>query len=715
MSKLLHVLLVTNCEDDVSLVVRQLRHGGYEPDYICVDTAESMHTALIHREWDIVLADYVLPQFSALAALEILHQTKLDIPFIVLSSSLNEQVAVMAMKAGAHDYVMKDNLARLAPVVTRELEEKNVRQERQQRKRHLELLNQITRAAASILDVDKMLNALVTYVRDLMEADGAFINLWDGRRGLPNTVAIQTAYPMEHIRPQVGEPTITEAVLQAGVPLVVNDVSRTPYLSRRLSQQLPFRALLGIPLLVGGQKLGAVVIAYNQPRRFFPEEIARAEQATGQIALAVAKANLLVAERTQRELAETLREVATALNSTLEREQVLALILDQLMRVVAYDSASIMLLQDDALQNVAHRSIHSYVQQSSSLMVNELRHVQTILVQQRPLIIADTAVDARWRQSPGTELIRSWLGVPMLIQDRIIGLLNLNKTTPQFYTEGDAQVAMTFAAQAAIAIENARLYAQQRAYTAQLEARVAARTQELEEANTQLQELDRLKSKFVSDVTHELRTPLTNLSLYLDLLEKGKEERRTRYMMLLREQIGRLNQLITDILDLSRLERHGHEAPFTAVDLNELVRQVVEIQQPRADEAKLALIYKPDKSIPLILGQYNQLLQVATNLIANAINYTPSGSVTVCTAWDAAASLVWLRIADTGMGIDPQEKKLLFDRFYRGERTQQLSVPGTGLGLAIVQEIIALHGGLIEVESEIDRGSTFHIGLPAMT
>lgn len=711
MSKPLHVLFVADCQSDRSAVIRQLRRGGYEPLTTCVETAAAMRAALQRQQWDVVLADYTTSQFSALAALELLHQIDLDVPFIILSNSMNEQIAVTAMKAGAHDYVMKDNLARLVPAVMRELEDMQVRRERQQRQRHLRLLHQITYAAATILDEQAMLNALVASVRDLMEADGVTILLWSEHQGAAAVTATQLSrFPVQL---ELGAPWITEAVRQAGIPLAINDVLQTPFLSRQRAQQLPFRALLAAPLLVTGQKLGALVVVYEGARRFVTEEITRAEQAAQQIALAVAKSQLIVAERRQRALAETLREVAVALNSTLEREQVLKLILDQLLRVVAYDSASIMLLQDNALQSVAYRSTHELVQQATTLLVNELRHVQTILLQRRPLIIADTTVDARWILAPGTEFVRCWLGVPMLIQDRIIGLLNFNKITPNFYTEKDAQVAMIFAAQAAAAIENARLYAQQQQYAAQLEVRVAERTQALAAANVQLQELDRLKSKFVSDVTHELRTPLTNLQLYIDLLETDDAERQARYRKQLQEQAARLAQLITDILDLSRLEGPVGTASFTAVDLNKLIEEVIEAQQPRADQTSLSLTFVPDKTIPPVMGQRNQLVQVATNLIVNALNYTRVGGVMVYTTGDAAQQMVCLRVSDSGIGIDPQEKELIFQRFYRGEGTRHLSVPGTGLGLAIVQEIVALHGGRLEVDSQVNVGSTFRVWLPA--
>ncbi|MCA9958241.1 MAG: response regulator, partial [Anaerolineales bacterium] len=250
MSKPLYVLLIVETQGDSDPLVRQLLHGGYEPHTICVNTAESLQAALARRPWDIVLASYVLPQFSALAALEILQQMELDIPFIIIAEAINEQVAVTAMRAGAHDYVMKDNLARLVPAVTRELQEHHVRQEQQQRQRHLDLLNQITRTAATILDEKVMFNAQVTAVRELMEADGVGLTLWQERQALPLVVASQFAnatladgFP----QPKPGETNLTESALQAGVPLVINDVTQTPFLGRRLVQQLRFRSMLVMP------------------------------------------------------------------------------------------------------------------------------------------------------------------------------------------------------------------------------------------------------------------------------------------------------------------------------------------------------------------------------------------------------------------------------------------------------------------------------------
>lgn len=243
-----------------------------------------------------------------------------------------------------------------------------------------------------------------------------------------------------------------------------------------------------------------------------------------------------------------------------------------------------------------------------------------------------------------------------------------------------------------------------------LEQRVTDRTRALAEANEQLQELDQLKSKFVSDVSHELRTPVTSLMLYLSLLERGKSDKRAQYLVNAQRQAERMKQLIEDILDLSRLARDKAELMLAPVDLNAVLEQAVVAQQPHAEAAALTLMFTPAANLTLIQGDINRLQQVATNLIANAINYTSSGEVHIRSF--QRADQIGFEVQDTGMGIVPEDLPHLFERFYRGQRASQSSVRGTGLGLSIVKEIVEWHGGEIEVHSEVGVGSTFTVWLP---
>ena len=308
--------------------------------------------------------------------------------------------------------------------------------------------------------------------------------------------------------------------------------------------------------------------------------------------------------------------------------------------------------------------------------------------------------------------MRSTLSVPLIIEEQLTGHLFLTSTRPAAFDAAAMEIAREVAVQLAIALQGARLREELRRHAEELEQRVAERTRELAEANEQLKELDRLKSKFVSDVSHELRTPIANLTMHLNLLERGKPDKRGHYIAVLREQAARLGRLVESILDLSRLEQGAAHPAFEPLDFNALVEQVIAVQHLRAETLGLALIFEPCAHMPAVRGVFDQLAQVVTNLVSNAINYTPSGEVRVSTCCDVERGPVCLQVEDSGIGIDPEDLPHLFDRFYRGQRASQSDIPGSGLGLAIVKEIVESHGGQIEVESQVGRGSRFLVWLP---
>ena len=211
-------------------------------------------------------------------------------------------------------------------------------------------------------------------------------------------------------------------------------------------------------------------------------------------------------------------------------------------------------------------------------------------------------------------------------------------------------------------------------------------------------------------MSHELRTPVTSLMLYVGLLERGKPERYASYLSGAAQAANRMKQLIEDILDLSRLERDKADLILAPVDLNAVLEQAVVAQQSRAETAGLTLTFEPLARLSLARGDINRLMQVATNLIANAINYTPAGTVRLRSF--QRADRVGFEVQDTGLGIAPEDLPHLGQRFYRSLRASQSSVRGTGLGLNIVKEIVDWHGGTLEVQSEVGIGSTFTVWLP---
>jgi signal transduction histidine kinase len=250
-----------------------------------------------------------------------------------------------------------------------------------------------------------------------------------------------------------------------------------------------------------------------------------------------------------------------------------------------------------------------------------------------------------------------------------------------------------------------------------LERKVAERTRDLAVANERLQELDRLKSDFVSNVSHELRTPLTAIKGAVDLVLREVAgpltEKQTHYLTRVRSNTQHLAGLINDLLDLSKIESGKIEVKTSHVSLGGLVHEVVETLRPVAAEKVIALEAAITEPSILVWADRDKINQVLMNLIGNAIKFTPAqGRVTVSALRNGKES-IQVSVSDTGPGVPPDEKEKIFDRFYQIAQVGGAKPKGTGLGLAICKALVELHGGKIWVESEINRGSTFSFTLPA--
>lgn len=239
-----------------------------------------------------------------------------------------------------------------------------------------------------------------------------------------------------------------------------------------------------------------------------------------------------------------------------------------------------------------------------------------------------------------------------------------------------------------------------------------ATSQELAQANERLQEMDRLKSKFIADVSHELRTPITNLNMHLYLLRHGPAQKREHYLNVLQQETDRFQQLIEGVLDFSLLEREASANPLRAIDLNEVVEETMAAYREQACENGLALIFESAPDLPPVWGDYDKLARAIANLLSNAIAYTPKGRVVVTTCLAQERGQVCLQVEDTGIGITAEDLPHIFRRFYRGTGVSESQKAGTGLGLSVAMRIVELHRGEIEVESRLGQGSTFRIYLP---
>ena len=227
-------------------------------------------------------------------------------------------------------------------------------------------------------------------------------------------------------------------------------------------------------------------------------------------------------------------------------------------------------------------------------------------------------------------------------------------------------------------------------------------------------ELDRLKDEFVSNVSHELRTPIANVKLYISLLTRGKPEKYNEYLQTLRREAARLEKLIEDLLDLSRLDLGRQPMRLAPTDVNQLTAQLIGDRTALAASRQLLIDYRAENPLPFAQADPAMLSQVVSNLLTNAINYTAEGgAITVATAARTRDEQTWITITiqDTGPGISPHDRVHLFERFYRGEAGRKSGAPGTGLGLAISAQIMIKLGGSITADSQPGEGAAFTVWL----
>ncbi len=420
----------------------------------------------------------------------------------------------------------------------------------------------------------------------------------------------------------------------------------------------------------------------------------------------------------------TLHQTGAIITSTLDLQKLFATMLDLLHKNLGFHRMVLILKQEDQKHAVIVQTA-GIPQEYIPMLENQPFPIapgtfdETLLIHGQPVLVPDLGIVGN-KINPVIRTVADILGVnscigaPLLSHQQVLGYLGADKGGV-VCTQEDVNLLMTIASHVAVAIDNARTYKRMESLAQGLEQRVVERTQDLQLANERLQELDQLKSAFVSIVSHELRTPMTSIKGLVENMMDGLtgtlNERQSFYLSRVKYNIERLTRMINDLLDLSRIEAGKMDLRVGPVNMGSLAREVVELLQPLAKDHHLTLLANIMDPLPLIQADRDKLIQILTNLINNAIKFTdPSGTVTVEVQQEEDGS-VGTYIQDTGCGIPLEEQQTIFERFYRGQTTNVKS-RGAGLGLAISKSLVELHGGHIWVTSTPSEGSRFSFCLP---
>jgi PAS domain S-box-containing protein len=406
------------------------------------------------------------------------------------------------------------------------------------------------------------------------------------------------------------------------------------------------------------------------------------------------------AERQQRALAEGLRSSLAALTSTLSLDEVLDRILELTATVVAHDTGNFMLISDGW---AFVQRTRGYSGCALDELVSQLRfevrttaNLRRMVESHQPLAIADTAKDPDWVAVPGIEWLRSHAAAPIVSKGEVIGFLNLDSTQPGFFTQSHAQALQSFADQAGIAIENARLYAS------------------LQETNDKLSRALYAREEAIQNVSHELRTPLALMLGYVEFIESGEighvTSEQAEALRIIAQQGRRLQFIFNSLLTLQTFR--ASDIRLERIDLAPSLCATASSWRYLASDAGLAIRLDIPDHLPPVMAASSYLDLVVGNLLDNAIKFSSRGGEITVSAW-VEDGTVRIAVADQGAGISQDQLDMIFARFYQVDSTPTRRHGGMGIGLALSRAIVAAHGGQIWAESAgVGQGSTVIVSLP---
>ena len=405
-------------------------------------------------------------------------------------------------------------------------------------------------------------------------------------------------------------------------------------------------------------------------------------------------------EHEQRILAESLRDIASVLNSTLDLKQVLDNILANASRVLPHDMACIMLINEKNEAYVvrdrgyAEHGVREAII-SMRLPLAETPYLQEIVHTAKPVVIPDTANAPGWVKIAGLSMVRSWAGIPIMQKEKVTGFINFDSETPGFFTLDYISRLQAFADQAAIAITNAQ-------FAAQLEERVAQRTSELEAANRELENLS-------YNIAHDMRSPVRAMVGYANIMEQTHRAQLDNEGLQMLANIHasglRLGDMIDGFLEFLHL---GHVvAHLQPVNMDRMVNQLAKDLEQEQEKRQIEFSIG---NLPECQADPKLLEQVWAQLISNALKFTrPRAVARIEIGSGEADGKLYYFVRDNGVGFDLKYAGKLFGVFQKLHHESEFE--GIGIGLAIAGRIVQCHRGKMWVEAEVDKGATFYFTL----
>jgi GAF domain-containing protein len=518
-------------------------------------------------------------------------------------------------------------------------------------------------------------------------------------------------------RPVQSEGASAQAIRDRA-PLNIADAHtdpRFPEAEHARARARGYRSRVVVPMLGRDQAIGAIGVTRREPGGFTDDEIALLQTFADQAVIAIENSRLL--SELQARTAELSRsvdeltalgDVGRVLSSTLDLETVLQIVVTRANQLTG--TAGCTIWEYDEVREEFRLRVSHYADAADAAALQALGRVTTMrkgqgvttqVVERRqsvqiPDIAAAGAYESPIRQPLIAAGHRALLGVPLLSEDEVIGVLAVTRKTPGEFEPEVVRLLSTFATQSALAIQNARLFL------------------EIEDKSRQLEVASQHKSEFLANMSHELRTPLNAIIGFSEVLSDRMfgelNEKQEEYLKDIYASGTHLLSLINDILDLSKIEAGRMELELTDFHLPTALDTALTLVRERAGRRSIILQMSVDERLGEVRADERKIRQVVLNLLSNAIKFTPEGG-RIEVAAVPKDGLVEISVSDTGVGIAPEDQEKVFEEF-RQVGTADKKAEGTGLGLTLCRKFIELHGGKIWVKSQVGEGSTFTFTIP---
>lgn len=575
--------------------------------------------------------------------------------------------------------------------------------ESERRARQLKTLNEVTRQLTSTLDPERLLKNILQSAVEILNCEaGSLLMLDEHTNELVFKVVLgPVAHELEGQRMPADKGVVGRSY-QTRQPLIVNDVRSSKDWFSKPDKMTGFvtRSLLVVPLIVKDNVLGVIEVVNRKDGSNFnldDQELLIAFASQAAVAIENARLYTLTDQALAAKVEElsVLQRIDRELNTSLDVSRAMTITLEWAMRQSGADAGLVGVVLPEGVRVVASQGYGDEL----SIFENDLIPADRIglgrMIELRRALRLYPAGDlpALFAEAASQVLI------PIQREQSVIGLLLLESRQPEVCDEDTLEFLQRLGDHAAIAIANAQLY------SAVQSANVA-------------------KSEFVSFVAHELKNPMTSIKGYTELLAAKAvgpvNDAQANFLAVIRSNIDRMNTLVSDLNDLSKIEAGRLRLEFAPIHLSEALQEVERSTRRQIEEKHQTLTINLPADLPPVWADRTRLVQVLVNLVSNAHKYTePGGKITVGALrskneWDeqGPAEVVHVWVQDTGLGIAPEDQPRIFQKFFRSEDPKTREVPGSGLGLNITRSLVEMQGGQIWFESEYRRGTTFHFTIP---